>query len=43
MNYVRQDYRSALRALTTGGYLAARVFFGDEAHAVAAGQRRCGI
>ena len=39
--YGRLDCPSALRALANGGYLAHRVFFADEATAVAAGYRPC--
>lgn len=39
--YGRLDCPSALRALTQGGYVACRVFFADEATAVAAGYRPC--
>ena len=41
--YGRLDCPSALRALARGGYTANRVFFADEAAAVAAGYRPCGI
>lgn len=40
--YGRLDCPSALRALTRGGYVTNRVFFPDEATAVAAGYRPCG-
>ena len=40
--YGRLDCPSALRALERGGYAAHRVFFADEATAVAAGFRPCG-
>lgn len=40
--YGRLDCPSALRALARGGYVAQRVFFADEATAVAAGYRPCG-
>ena len=39
--YGRLDCPSALRALGRGGYRADRVFFLDEAAAVAAGYRPC--
>jgi methylphosphotriester-DNA--protein-cysteine methyltransferase len=39
--YGRLDCPSALRALASGGYVAHRVFFADEATAVAAGYRPC--
>jgi len=39
--YGRLDCPSALRALANGGYAAHRVFFADEASAVAAGYRPC--
>jgi hypothetical protein len=39
--YGRLDCPSALRALQRGGYLSDRVFFLDEATAVAAGYRPC--
>lgn len=41
--YGRLDCRAALRALANGGYAADRVFFADEATAVAAGFRPCGV
>jgi methylphosphotriester-DNA--protein-cysteine methyltransferase len=40
--YGRFDCRSARQALAKGGYVANRVFFPDEATAVAAGYRPCG-
>ena len=40
--YGRLDCPSALRAIARGGYVAERVFFVDEAAAVAAGYRPCG-
>ncbi|KAF9988251.1 hypothetical protein BGZ75_009732 [Mortierella antarctica] len=40
--YGRLDCRSALRAIARGGYVKHRVFFLDEATAVAAGYRPCG-
>ena len=39
--YGRLDCPSALRALAKGGYASSRVFFADEAAAVAAGYRPC--
>jgi Metal binding domain of Ada len=39
--YGRHDRPAAIRAITRGGYLAERVFFADEATAVAAGYRPC--
>ena len=39
--YGRLDCPSALRAIANGGYVANRVFFADEAAAVAAGYRPC--
>ncbi len=41
--YGRLDCRGALRALARGGYRASRVFFADEATAVAAGYRPCAV
>jgi hypothetical protein len=41
--YGRLDCPSALRAIARGGYVAHRVFFADEAAAIAAGYRPCGI
>jgi methylphosphotriester-DNA--protein-cysteine methyltransferase len=40
--YGRLDCPSALRAIRQGGYVQHRVFFADEAAAVAAGYRPCG-
>ena len=40
--YGRFDCASARRALASGGYVANRVFFLDEATAIAAGYRPCG-
>jgi methylphosphotriester-DNA--protein-cysteine methyltransferase len=40
--YGRLDCPSALRAIRQGGYVQHRVFFADEATAVAAGYRPCG-
>lgn len=39
--YGRLDCPSALRAIERGGYVTQRVFFADEATAVAAGYRPC--
>ena len=39
--YGRLDCPSALRAIARGGYVKYRVFFADEAAAVAAGYRPC--
>lgn len=39
--YGRLDCPAALRAVAAGGYVAHRVFFADEATAVAAGYRPC--
>jgi methylphosphotriester-DNA--protein-cysteine methyltransferase len=39
--YGRLDCPSALRAIARGGYVKHRVFFADEATAVAAGYRPC--
>ncbi len=41
--YGRLDCPSALRAVAAGGYVRHRVFFADEATAVAAGYRPCGV
>ena len=41
--YARLDCRAALRALARGGYRAYRVFFLDEATAIAAGYRPCAV
>jgi methylphosphotriester-DNA--protein-cysteine methyltransferase len=41
--YGRLDCPSALRAITRGSYAAYRVFFADEAAAMAAGYRPCGV
>ncbi len=41
--YGRLDCPSALRALARGGYVGQRVFFRDEATAVAAGYRPCAV
>ena len=40
--YGRLNCSSALRAIRTGGYEPFRVFFADEASAIAAGYRPCG-
>lgn len=40
--YGRLDCGSALRAIAKGGYVTQRVFFADEATAIAAGYRPCG-
>jgi len=39
--YGRLDCPSALRAIARGGYVRQRVFFADEATAIAAGYRPC--
>ena len=41
--YGRLDCPSALRAIANGGYVKYRVFFADEADAVAAGYRPCAV
>ncbi len=41
--YGRLDCRAALRAIARGGYVKHRVFFADEAAAVAAGYRPCAV
>ena len=41
--YGRLDCPSALRAIRAGGYVAERVFFADEATAIAAGYRPCAV
>lgn len=41
--YGRLDCRSALRAIACGGYAPQRVFFADEATAIAAGYRPCAV
>lgn len=41
--YGRLDCPSALRAIRRGGYAGQRVFFADEATAVAAGYRPCAV
>jgi hypothetical protein len=41
--YGKLDCASANRALSKGGYAKHRVFFADEATAIAAGYRPCGM
>ncbi len=41
--YGRLDCPAALRAIARGGYVQHRVFFADEASAITAGYRPCGI
>jgi hypothetical protein len=41
--YGRLDCRAAARALARGGYVRSRVFFTDEATAIAAGYRPCAV
>ena len=41
--YGRLDCRCALQAIARGGYVQHRVFFLDEATAVAAGYRPCAV
>lgn len=41
--YGRLDCRAAVRAIAAGGYVTHRVFFADEATAVAAGYRPCAV
>ncbi len=41
--YGRLDCRAALRAIARGGYVKHRVFFLDEATAIAAGYRPCAV
>jgi methylphosphotriester-DNA--protein-cysteine methyltransferase len=41
--YGRLDCSSALRAIARGGYVADRVFFADEATAIAVGYRPCAV
>jgi hypothetical protein len=41
--YGRLDCRSALEAIARGGYVKYRVFFLDEATAIAAGYRPCAV
>lgn len=41
--YGRLDCRAALQAIARGGYVRHRVFFADEAAAIAAGYRPCSV
>lgn len=41
--YGRMDCRAALQALARGGYVKQRIFFADEAAAIAAGYRPCAV
>jgi hypothetical protein len=41
--YGRLDCAAALRAIARGGYVRHRVFFADEATAIAAGYRPCAV
>jgi len=41
--YGRLDCPAALRAIARGGYVCYRVFFPDEATAIAAGYRPCAV
>jgi hypothetical protein len=41
--YGRFDCRAALQAIARGGYVKHRVFFADEATAIAAGYRPCAV
>ena len=41
--YGRMDCRAALQAIARGGYVKHRVFFADEATAIAAGYRPCAV
>ena len=41
--YGRLDCRAALHAIACGGYIKHRVFFLDEATAIAAGYRPCAV
>lgn len=41
--YGRLDCRAALQAIARGGYIQQRVFFLDEATAIAAGYRPCAV
>jgi methylphosphotriester-DNA--protein-cysteine methyltransferase len=41
--YGRLDCPAALRAIAAGGYVRHRVFFADEAAAVAVGYRPCAV
>lgn len=41
--YGRLDCRTAVQAIARGGYVRHRVFFADEATAIAAGYRPCAV
>lgn len=41
--YGQLDCRAALQAIARGGYVKHRVFFADEATAIAAGYRPCAV
>ena len=41
--YGQLNCRSALQAIARGGYVPQRVFFADEATAIAAGYRPCAV
>lgn len=41
--YGRLDCHAALQAIARGGYVKQRVFFADEAAAIAAGYRPCAV
>jgi methylphosphotriester-DNA--protein-cysteine methyltransferase len=41
--YGRLDCRAARRVISAGGYVTNRVFFADEATAIAAGYRPCAV
>jgi len=41
--YGRFDCRAALQAIARGGYVKHRIFFADEATAIAAGYRPCAV
>jgi hypothetical protein len=41
--YGRLDCRAALQAIARGGYVKHRIFFADEATAIAAGYRPCAV
>jgi hypothetical protein len=41
--YGRLDCRAALQTIAGGGYVKHRVFFADEATAIAAGYRPCAV
>lgn len=41
--YGRLECRAALQAIARGGYVKHRVFFADEATAIAAGYRPCAV